>query len=220
MNQEHFKKTSTMSRNKPFYIIGAGGHAKVVIASTCSLQNIVGIFDHDENKLGKTFFEGLKITSMPSLSWWNEHKPRTITALGNNFQRKKIVEELGQQKWINVIHSSAIVHHSAKVGAGVYVGANVVIQPDAVIGDHAIINTACVIEHDVKIGAYSHVAPGSILTGHAEVGEGTLLGTGTRVIPCKKIGSWVVIGAGSVIVSNIPSHTKSMGVPCRVISDL
>ena len=209
-----------MNKNKSFYIIGGGGQAKIIIAATYSSQDILGVFDHDEKKLGKTLFEGHKITNMPPLSWWDEHKPRVITALGNNFQRKKIVEELGQQKWVNVIHSSAIVHHSAKVGVGVYIGANVVIQPDTVIGDHAIINTACVIEHDVKIDAYCHVAPGSILTGHVEVGEGTLLGTGTHVIPCQKIGSWVVIGAGSVVVSSVPSHTKSMGVPCRVVSDL
>lgn len=210
-----------MNRNKqPFYIIGGGGQAKVIIAAAHSPSDVQGIFDCDKNKIGKTLLEGLKISSMPPLSWWLEHRPPTIIALGDNLRRKKTAEELGKQEWINVIHPSAIVHSSAKIGMGIYIGANAIIQPGAIISDHAIINTGSIIEHDVKVGAYSHIAPGCVLTGNVEIGEGAFLGAGTRVIPCKEIGCWTIIGAGSIVVKNIPSYTKSFGVPSRIISYL
>lgn len=209
-----------MNRNKSFYIIGGGGQAKVIIAAAHSPRDIQGIFDCDKNKIGEILLEGLKISHMPPLLWWLEHRPPTIIALGDNFKRKKTAEGLGKQEWINVIHPSAIVHSSAKIGIGVYIGANAIIQPSAIINDHAIINTGSIIEHDVKIGAYSHIAPGCVLTGNVEIGEGAFLGTGTHVIPCKKIGCWTIIGAGSVVVKDIPSYTKSLGIPCRIISYL
>lgn len=198
------------------WIIGGGGHAKVIISACQSMGiEVYGLFDDDSSVCGTSLW-GIEIAPMPSAKWWkNKHG---ILAIGSNEAREKISKTILLNKWTTVIHSTAIVHPTAFIGEGSYIGAGAIVQPDAYIGKHVIVNTGAIIEHDVRIESYCHIAPKTIIAGGVLVGEGTLIGVGSSVIPKTTIGSWSIIGAGSAVIKNISSHSVAVGVPCKIIS--
>ncbi len=57
--------------------------------------------------------------------------------------------------------------------------AGALVQPDAVIGDHVIVNTGATIDHDRIVDDCAHLAPGVHLAGSVQVGEGAFLGIGS-----------------------------------------
>jgi len=202
---------------KDTWIIGGGGHSKVVIAA-CQGAGIAvhGLFD-DNQALWNTFLWGIKMGPLPESDWWKDHNG--FLAIGENTVRQRLSEKIQPKKWTTIIHPTAIVHPTASIGEGSYIGARTVIQPDVSIGKHVIINTGAIIEHDVKVESFCHIAPQTVLAGHVRVGEGTLVGIGSSVIPGVTIHSWSIIGAGSAVIENISSHKVAVGIPCRIISD-
>jgi sugar O-acyltransferase (sialic acid O-acetyltransferase NeuD family) len=197
------------------WIIGAGGHAKVVVAASQSMGlKVYGLFDGNSHLWG-TNFCGIEISHMPKTDWWKDQCG--ILAIGSNIARKKISESIQPKTWATIIHPTALVHPTASIGEGSYIGAKAIIQPEARIGKHVIINTGAIIEHDVIIDSFCHIAPRTVLAGSVSVGEGTLIGVGSSVIPEVHIGSWSTVGAGAAVIKNIPSHSTAVGVPCNII---
>ena len=49
------------------------------------------------------------------------------------------------------------------------------------------------------------------------IGKGTHVGAGAIIIPEIKIGEHCVIGEGTVVIDHIPSHSKVVGNPGRII---
>jgi sugar O-acyltransferase (sialic acid O-acetyltransferase NeuD family) len=198
-------------------IIGAGGHGKVV-ADILQRQGeqIIGFLD-DVSALWGSLCMGLPI--LGSVAGFQSYRPEgMIVGVGSNAARKKIVERLGdaaQNLWINAIHPQAVLAESVRLGRGVVICAGVVVNPDVIIGNHAIINTAASLDHDDVIADYVHVAPGCHLAGQVQVDEGTLLGVGVSVISGCKIGRWATVGAGAVVVGDIPERVTAKGVPAR-----
>lgn len=201
---------------KSVYVIGAGGHAKVVIrAVTESGYKLAGIFDDALSMRGN------KILGIPVLGTTNDihkhdHYPAVI-AIGDNRIRQAIANRL-KCEWLSVVHPSAVVDSTVKLGPGTVVMAGAIIQVDAVIQDHVIINTGSSVDHDCEIRSFAHVAPGAHLAGNCRIGAGTLIGVGASVIPGIHIGSSSVIGAGAAVVSDIGDEQTAVGVPARCIS--
>lgn len=204
---------------KRLYVIGAGGHAKVVIATLNAMGlNIDRVLD-DNRALWGRHIMGIDIGG-PILSIQETEETITaIIAIGENNIRKKIAESLPRVEWINAIHPSAFIHPSAKIGTGNMIFAGTVIQPDTQLGNHCIINTAASIDHDCIIEDYVHIAPGCHLAGSVSINEGTFLGIGSNVIPGVTIGKWSICGAGSAITNDIPDKSKFAGVPARQIGN-
>ena len=175
------------------HIIGAGGHAKVVIqtARTAGLEPIA-VFDDNEQLHGSDLCHVPIIGEIEQL---RKHEIPCVIAIGNNDVRKRIADKY-DFNWHTVIHPSTIIDPTVRIGRGTVVFAAIAIQVDASIGDHAIINTSASVDHDCLIGDFVHIAPNSTLTGGVQIGEGTLLGAGVTVKPYKTIGKWSVIGAG------------------------
>jgi acetyltransferase-like isoleucine patch superfamily enzyme len=92
----------------------------------------------------------------------------------------------------------------------------VVLNPDAVVGEGAIINTGAIVEHDVAIGHYAHVSPNTVLGGGARIGDLAHIAISATVLPLVRIGSRSVLGAGSVAVRDIPDGVVAFGSPARV----
>lgn len=205
-------------QNDPVYIIGAGGHAKVVIA-TLHANSIAcaGVFD--DNSL----LWGQKILDIPILGAVEELRdlPSTlaVNAIGNNSTRRAICERFKNVNWVTVIHPHTWIHSSVKVGSGTVVFAGSVIQPDTIIGKHSIINTSASVDHDCKIGDFCHIAPGCHIAGGVQIGNEVFLGISSTVIPCVKIVSNTVIGAGATVIENIDNAGVYVGTPARRIRD-
>jgi len=200
---------------KDIVVIGAGGHAKVVISALIESNiKIKGVLDDDQNKWDR------KVLNIPVIGPIENIKSGDyewgIIAIGDNKIRKFVAEKYkGYCKWISIIHPFSYVHPTVEIGEGSVVFAGAVIQPEVKIGKHVIVNTSASIDHDCIIQDYVHIAPEVHLAGRVEVGEGSFLGIGSSVIPYKTIGKWAIVGAGSVVIKDVPDCVTAVGVPAK-----
>ena len=193
-------------------VLGAGGHAKVVIATIEASGCQVGaVFDDREERWGKTIL-GYRIGGPIEAA--AATGDRAVIAMGVNAARRELAQRVGCN-WASLAHPSAQVHRSVELGAGTVVFAGAVIQPDTTIGQHVIINTSASVDHDCEIGDFAHVGPGTRLAGNVLIGEGALVGVGTSVIPGRSVGSWSVVGAGAAVVTDMPDGSVWAGVPAK-----
>lgn len=202
-----------------FVIIGAGGHAKVVIDILKANGNDIAGF-YDDQPYAE--LEGLTLLGkIQDIN--NEHSEYLyIIAIGNNMVRKKIAVQLSDLgcKFGTAIHPSAVIGSNVSIGEGTVVMANCVINHSASVGTHAIINTAATIDHDCNIQDFVHVSPGSHLAGNVTVGERTHIGIGSSVIQSVTIGSGAIIGAGAAVINNIADQTVAVGCPAKAIKHI
>lgn len=199
------------------YVIGAGGHAKVVVSTLLEVGIPVdGFFDDDVKKLDSTIL-GVRVVG--TIADAKALSPQSgVIGIGDNKVRQRIAEELEGWEWLSVVHPRAYVHSSTRLGPGTVVFAGSVVQPDVHLGAHVIINTGVTVDHDCIVWNFVHLAPGVHLAGSVQIGEGAFLGTGVAVIPGVRIGNWAVIGAGGVVIRDVPPHVTAVGVPARPIS--
>lgn len=207
-------------RDRRLLVIGAGGHAKVVIdVARAAGWNPTACLDPgadesclgvpvlgDDDMAGALFAEGLRFA---------------VIAIGSNALRHRLFERLGRIGYglPPIVHPTAVISVSARIGDGTVVMPNAVINPDAVIGQAAIINTGVIVEHDCWVGDSAHLAPRSVLAGNVRIGARVLFGVGSVARPACKIGADTIVGAGSVVVSDFEAGPATiLGVPARIVS--
>jgi UDP-perosamine 4-acetyltransferase len=203
----------------PLVIVGAGGHAKVVIdifRAHAAAFRLVGVTDADPR--------AREVNGAPVLGddaqlaeLRRQGVAFAFVALGDNARRADLAARvigLGF-RLANAVSPGALVSPSATLGVGVAVMAGAVINAEAVVGDGAIVNSGAVLEHDTRIGRFAHLGPNSTVAGRAQVGDRTLIGAGATVIPGVRIGSDVVVGAGAVVVTALESGVVAVGAPAR-----
>lgn len=199
----------------PVVVLGAGGHAKVVISTLQAMDRpIFAALDDNEERWG-TAILGVPVQG-PMEAVLGLPNVVAVIAIGDNAVRRRLAQRFDGVEWTTVVHPRAYVHASVRLGQGTVVFAGAIIQPDVVIGEHAIINTGATVDHDCSLGAFTHVAPGANLAGGVTVGDGVLLGVGSSVIPGRTIGEWTRVGAGGAVIHNLPAHVTAVGVPARV----
>jgi UDP-perosamine 4-acetyltransferase len=203
-----------MTSSTPVAVLGAGGHAKVVISTLQALDvPVLAVYDDNPERWGSTLL-GVPISG-PLDRVLDMQSVRGIIAIGDNVVRKSLAARFTHVEWVTAVHPRAFVDPSVHLGPGTVVFAGAVIQPDTVIGAHAIINTGATVDHDCGLGDFVHVAPGANLAGGVSLGEGVLLGVGAAVIPGRRIGAWTRVGAGGVVVRDLPERVTAVGVPAR-----
>jgi sugar O-acyltransferase (sialic acid O-acetyltransferase NeuD family) len=179
-------------------VIGAGGHAKVVIdAIEASGDEVAAVVD--EAKAAASLLGHPVLAQAPSTAG------SFVVAIGDNAVRKALFEHYRTAglEPATVVHPSATIASGASIGAGSVVLAGVVVNRDAVVGENAILNTGCTVDHDCSIGDHAHIAPGANLCGGVTVGQGTLVGVGACAIPGATIGAWSTVGAGAAVVGPV-----------------
>ncbi|MEK5269377.1 acetyltransferase [Aeribacillus sp. FSL K6-8394] len=203
-------------------IIGAGGHAKVIIdmLKSSSQFEIAGCTAPSKTESN---VQGVPVIGDDSIlpGLLKKGIQNAFVAIGDNKKRREAFEQLSLLGFqhLNVISPFSYIAPTVKMGKGVAVMPGAVINADAVIGDNAIINTGATVDHDAVIESHTHIAPGSNVAGNVHVGEGAFIGTGSKVIPNVKIGRWSVIGAGAVVIRHIPDYKKAAGVPARIFKE-
>jgi len=197
------------------YVIGAGGHAKVVV-STLQDQGmaVLGIWDDDADKWGQSLL-GVPIIGGLDRARRHVGEAKFVLAIGDNETRRALAESLIDFEWATVVHPAAYLHPSVEVGAGTVVFAGAVVQPGVSIGRHCIINTGATVDHDCRIGDYVHLAPGVNLAGGVTVESRAMLGVGAAVVPGVRIGEGAMVGAGSVVIGDVDPGDTVAGVPAR-----
>lgn len=200
----------------PVVVIGAGGHAKVVVSILQAAgHTVAALYDDDARTWGR---QVLGSTVRGPVTELGDNRHRAVIGIGDNRIREQFSQRLASSEWATAVHPTAYVHPSVRLGPGAVVCAGAVIQPDATIGAHAIINTGVTVDHDCVIGDFAHLAPGTHLAGNVVVGRGVLLGVGCAVIPGCQIGDWATVGAGGVVVHDLPPGVTAVGVPARPVT--
>ena len=209
---------------KDLLVVGAGGHAKVILSTATLLgYKILGVVDDDSSLHGQHILNNKIIGDteefihiLPGCL----ESAAVIVAIGDNLVRRKIVKKLSEKgniRWATLIHPTAFVDQSCKLGEGTVIFAGVCIQPGVTIGDHSIANTGVTIDHDCHIQDFVHIAPGTNLAGEVKVGEGSFVGIGSQVIPGIQIENWITVGAGATVVSNLTKQTTYVGTPAKAV---
>lgn len=194
-------------------VIGAGGHAAVVISTIQAMGGTVrAIFDDDPRRHGSKVLDVTVLGPVASCRAGTGEK--AVLGVGDNRVRRDLAARL-RLPWSVVIHPSAVIHPSVTIGEGSVVFAGAVLQPRTSIGRHVIVNTAASVDHDGLLENFAHVAPGAHLSGHVTLREGALMGVGSAAIPGAVVGAWAVVGAGGAVIGEIPAGTVAVGVPAR-----
>ena len=194
-------------------VVGAGGHAKVVIDAAeeagFEIAGIIGTATDVPEILGHPV----------SLSSEGLQADGFIMAIGDNTTRARYFAEYARAGLppLSVSHPSAIVGKDVSIGDGTFVAAGVIVNAGARIGADAILNTGCTVDHDCVIGEHSHIGPQVALCGAVTLGEGVLFGVGSCASPRASVGAWSVVGAGAAVVGELPARTVCVGVPARPV---
>lgn len=193
------------------YLIGASGHAKVVIdLIRMSGGKIDGVFD--DNPL---IYDLLGYKRLGEVNSASNLKGSFIITIGNNSIRKNIAEKMNLH--YESVTGNCHISQETSIGKGTVVMNGACINIGTRIGNHVIINTAACIDHECVIDNFVHVSPNATLAGNVRVEEGAHIGLGAQIIQGICIGKWATIGAGAVIIKNVPDYAVVVGVPGRII---
>lgn len=189
---------------KELLILGAGGHASVVIDAAQQLGfSVTGLIGN----VNETGFDlpllGDDNALLQHTEWIEEYDIHI--AIGDNVARQRWAKMLAEKgaNFATIIHPKAALSPHATIGAGCYVGPFAAVNAHARIGTHCIINTHTIIEHHNTIENYCHIAPNAALAGNVTCGECSFIGMGSSVTPGCNIASNSFIKAHSLIKTNV-----------------
>lgn len=195
-------------------VIGAGGHARVVIDALLRAgATVLGVCDP---RLTAGSTGPLGVPSLGNDDALEQHeKTRVLLAngigsIGNPSGRIAVYERLTAAGWkfISLVHPSAVIGADCTIAAGAQIMAGAVLQPGCSIGQNAIVNTMASIDHDCSIGDHAHIAPGATLCGDVTIGAATHIGSGAVVVQGTQIGANAMIAAGVVVTRTVDAGTR------------
>ncbi|EME69312.1 carbonic anhydrase [Paramagnetospirillum caucaseum] len=212
-----------MPSHLPLIIIGAGGHAKVVLdACLATGHRVLGLADADSSRHG-TKVLGIPVTGgddwVRTFACADVMLVNGIGSVGDSSSRAGIQATFAAlgYRFATIIHPSVVIGREVELADGAQVMAGAVIQPGCRLANGAIVNTRAAIDHDCRIGAHAHIAPGAVLAGEVSVGEGAHVGAGASVIQGIRIGAGAVIGAGAAVVRDVAAGKLALGIPAKEI---
>lgn len=195
------------------YLIGTGGHAKVVFEAMVSDGTPPDSILPRDGKpaLHGEMFMNREIRT-PEIP---EHlkADRFHVAIGNNTARASLHDQAVAAGLAGhtVIHPDAVISPTARLGPACLAAAGSIVAAMAQVGDSTIVNHNCVVDHDCQVGKFCHIAPGAVLGGSVSIGDGTLVGSGAVVLPGLTVGRNVTIGAGSVVTKSVTDGKTWIG---------
>jgi UDP-perosamine 4-acetyltransferase len=201
-------------KSKANVILGAGGHAKVILSSLLRLGKKVDYLIDDKIKLD-SYFENYKSINEKNFFSFKDNNVNIFLGIGittkkNN--REKIIKKFKNKGLIfkQVIDKDVKLGLNIKIMSGAQIMRGCHIGENVLINQNSIINTMSIIEHDVEIGENSHVAPGSIILGGVKIGKNTFIGAGSIIFQGVKIGADSIIAAGSIVSKNLENKSFFM----------
>ena len=186
-------------------IVGAGGHAKVVVEAARARQPKIKlrVFDREDQAVRKLL--GIAVERVPSTLTGAVH-----VAIGDNAARERVAQSVSDL--FTVVHPAAAISPSARLEPGVFAAALCVIAAEARVGRGTIVNHGAVVDHDCMVGKWCHIAPNATLGGGVTVGRSVMIGAGATVLPGVRIGDRAIVGAGAVVLADVAAGLTVTGV--------
>lgn len=205
----------------PVIVLGAGGHAKVLIEALRTSGVIIqGITDKDVARHGKLLMSIPIIGDDEMVQRFTTDSILLVNAVGTTrvaSQRRELFERFKMRGYCfaTVVHASAVVASDTLLGEGAQIMAGAVLQPGVQIGENTIVNTRATIDHDCIVGNHAHISPGAILCGDVSVADNAYLGAGATIIQGIRVGRNSMVAAGAVVVRDVLDGEVVVGVPGR-----
>ena len=211
-----------MNADTSLIIIGAGGHAKVLV-DTLQLLNahIIGISDPLQPTDGcltryKWYANDEAILKL------SPAETILVNAIGSTKDTLKR-SKLFRQFKVNGFHFQSVIHPQSfvsqtdmEIGEGLQALVGSVINAGVSLGDNVLVNTHAIVEHDCTIGSHTHIASGAIVCGGCLIGENVHVGAGAVIKQGITIGSGSVIASGAVVIEDVKPFSLVAGVPAKV----
>lgn len=115
----------------------------------------------------------------------------------------------------SVVHRSAVVDPDAVVGEGAVLLACAVLDQRVRLGRNCFLSLASTISHDTIIGDSTYISPKATVCGNCKIGERVFLGAGCVIRDGITICDDAVIGAGAVVVNDVVFPGVYAGNPAR-----
>jgi acetyltransferase EpsM len=201
------------SSNRPFIVVGCGGHGRVVAdIARAAGKNVVGFLNDDPeaNKSG-CFLLGTVRNAL--LQFIDGHQ--FVVAIGANGIRRRISEQIlsaGGQLGV-LIHPTAIIASDVSIGVGTVVMAGAIVNTGSTIARFSVVNTGAILDHDNVVEDNVHISPGCSLAGGVVCRRDSFIGTGASIIPRVVIGEGAVVAAGAAVIRNVEPSTLVAGCP-------
>lgn len=213
---------------KNLVIIGGMGNGTVVASTVEDINKvkkeweIIGFLNDYETEpingypvIGKINY----ITAQKLLENSNTYFIWTLTSTKLNFKFLHRLTELQipLKRFATIIHPTTTISKFAKIGYGVNIQPYVSVGPNVIIGNHVSIFAQALIGHNSTLDNHSYIANNACVGAHVHLREGAYLGTNCCLIENITIGDWALVGMGAVVLTDIPTHTKVVGNPARII---
>jgi sugar O-acyltransferase (sialic acid O-acetyltransferase NeuD family) len=209
---------------KAIYVIGGGGHARVVLDALLGAGRVVaGILD--PRLPAGSFVYGVPVRGGDEVL---DSLPARETILANGVganpaiaPRTRVFQSLCARgfEFTRIQHASAILGRECSVGAGAQIMAGVVLQAGVRVGGNAVVNTRVSVDHDSLIGAHAFLAPGAVLCGDVQIEERAFIGAAAVVLPGVCVGAGAIVGAGAVVTKAVPAGWSVAGNPAVRIGE-
>ncbi|WP_296299305.1 acetyltransferase [Rheinheimera sp.] len=205
---------TNLSTTKKLVMIGAGGHARVLL-DILSRQNQLptAIFCAEKAQLAAPFASIKQYHQDEQMREFSPNDVLLVNAVGRlpgEHRRMQIFDKfkaMGYQ-FASVISEKALVSAYCSLGEGVQILDGSIVNTGVQIAENCIVNTAAVIEHDCKLDAHVMVAPGAVLCGNVHCAEQVFIGAGATVIQNIAIGKAALVAAGATLVCDLLEQQK------------
>jgi len=209
------KSAESRVASQPVVLLGAGGHAKVLLTMALMRgRQVLGVCDPGLKDSGVESWRGVQVLGGDDIV--DDLDPTSIELVNGVGQlvgndRREVLHTNMKAKgfqFATLIHPAAWVDPSADLAEGVQIMAGSMVQADCVIGTGTIVNTRSSLDHDCHIGAYVHIAPGTTICGAVHIQDRSFVGAGAVIVPGVHVGAGAVIGAGTLVLKNVEAGQR------------
>lgn len=211
-----------MSKPQPLVLLGAGGHARVVLdVLRLRGQRILGVCAPE--LLPGSLWEGVEVLGddavLGSLSPYEVCLVNGIGLVPRSMARRRVQETYSEKgyRWLTLEHPSSLRAADGNLKDGVQLMAGAVVQPGYRFEAGVVVNTSAVIDHDCLLGEHVFVGPGAVLCGGVKAGCGVFIGAGAVILPQVELGDDAIIGAGAIVTRSVEAGCMVVGNPARIV---